>query len=433
MSRKPAPFFKKGQKVHMIGVSGIGMSALAAFLVSLGCKVTGSDMVESIDIPEKVKFLGQQDEKNVKKGVDIVIASHAITLDNPEVDRAEKLGVPVLTYPEAVVELTKGYKLVAVTGSHGKSTTTAMLAKILIDTGHDPNVIVGTRSPDLDGKNYRVGKSDIFVIEACEYRESMLHYEPDIAVITNIEPDHLDYYKTAENYFKAFKKFLKKVKKGGVVIFNGDDRESLDMVEGYKGDTEIVSMKNSEHLDLKVIGRHNQYNAWTAVKAAVALGISEEDAIKAVCNFEGTWRRLEYKGECNGAKIYDDYGHHPTEVEATLKALKHANPRKDIICVFQPHQYSRTRHFFDEFVQALQGAYTVVIPDIYEVSGREEDTDFDVDDFVDAINEYEEIERAVNGNGLENTAAMLKRELEKSDVCVIMGAGNITTLCDMIL
>lgn len=417
----------------MIGVSGIGMSALAAFLVNLGCKVTGSDMVQSLDVPEKVKFLGEQDAKNVKKGIDIVIASHAITLDNPEVDKAEKLGVPILTYPEAVAELTKGYKLVAVTGSHGKSTTTSMLAKVLIECGVDPNVIVGTRSPDLDGKNYRIGKSDIFVIEACEYRESMLHYEPDVAVITNIEPDHLDYYKTAENYFKAFKKFLKKVKKGGTVIFNGDDKASLDIVEGHKGNTEIVSMKNSEHLDLKVIGHYNQYNAWGAVKAAVELGVSEEDAVNAVCQFEGTWRRLEYKGECNGAKIYDDYGHHPTEVDATLKALTHAYPHKHIVCVFQPHQYSRTKHFFHEFVQALQGAYVVIIPDIYEVSGREEEPEFDVDDFVDAINDYEEINRATNGEGLENTAGMLRRELEASDICVIMGAGNITELCGMIV
>lgn len=417
----------------MVGVGGIGMSALAAFLLNEGCKVSGSDVVKSKDVPLRVKFLGEQSEKNVKKGLDLIIASHAIPLDNPELKKAAQLKIPILTYPEAVGKLTDGYDLVSVAGTHGKSTTTAMLSKILIDAGKNPNVIVGTRVPFLDGKNYRVGKSNLFVLESCEYKEAFLHYKPDVLVITNVEPDHLDYYKTIDNYFKAFKEYLKNVKNGGLVVFDADDAPSLSTVEGYTGHMSAVSLKNKRHLNLKVIGRHNQYNAWQAITAAKALGVKEEDAIKSVEGFEGTWRRLEYKGEVNGAKIYDDYGHHPTEVSATLHALRASFPNKKMMCVFQPHQYSRVIHFFDAFVEALQNAYYVIIPDIYEVRDSKEDVDaVDVEEFVEAINTYEGIDRAVNGEGLENTASMLKRILTDDDVCVIMGAGNVTRICDML-
>lgn len=418
----------------MVGIAGIGMSALSAFLVHMGCKVSGSDMSESADIPKKVKFVGEQDEKNVKKDMDIVVISHAIPIDNPEVKKAQELGIPLMTYPEAVGELTKGYTLVSVAGTHGKSTTTAMLAKVLIDAGHDPNVIVGTRVPDMDGKNYRIGKSDIFLLESCEYKEAFLHYEPKHLVLTNIEPDHLDYYKTRENYMKAFQKYLKNVKKGGVVVINGDDPETLDIIEGYKGNTEIVSLKNLDKLELKTFGRHNQYNAWQAVKMAKELGVDEEVSKGILKEFEGTWRRLEFKGEYNGAKIYDDYGHHPTEIEFTLKALKQAYPKRTLICVFQPHQYSRTIHLFDDFVEALQDAFYVVIPNIYKVRDTEEDVaSLDVDDLVEAINVYEDIERAVNGGGFEHTVELLKTQLDEKDVCVIMGAGDVTAICDMLL
>ena len=427
-------FFYSGQKVHMIGISGIGMSALSAFLLAKGCKVTGTDTVKSKDVPAEVKFLGEQAEKNVKKGVDLAIVSHAIPLDNPELKKAVELKIPVLTYPEAIGKLTDGFKLVSICGTHGKSTTTAMLSGILVDAGLDPNIIVGTRVPKLGNKNYRIGESKIFVLESCEYKEAFLHYHPDMLVITNIDPDHLDYYKTIDNYFKAFKEYLNNVKAGGVVVFNGDDAQSLDTIKWYKGDMEKVSLGDRDRLNLKVIGRHNQYNAWQAVVAAKALGVKEEDAIKSLEEFEGTWRRLEYKGLVNGAKVYDDYGHHPTEISATLNALKHEYAGKKIICVFQPHQYSRTITFFDEFVDALQDAYYVIIPDIYEVRDSKEDVGkIDVDDFVEAINEYEGIDRAVNGNGFPNTINILKQILTKDDICLVMGAGNVTQICDMLL
>lgn len=418
----------------MVGVSGIGMSALSAFLLNKGCKVSGSDIVKSKDVPSKVEFLGEQSEKNVKKGLDLIIASHAIPLDNPELKSGVELKIPILTYPEAVGRLTDGFKLISICGTHGKSTTTAMLAKILIDVLKDPNVIVGTRVPFLDGKNFRIGKSNLFILESCEYKEAFLHYNPDVLVITNVEPDHLDYYKTIDNYFKAFKEYLKNVKKGGVVVFDVDDASSLSTVEGYKGRMEAVSLKNKGRLNLQVIGRHNQYNAWQAITAAKVLGVKEELAIKSVEGFEGTWRRLEYKGEVNGAKIYDDYGHHPTEVSATLHALRANFPNKKIICVFQPHQYSRVLHFFDEFVEALQSAYYVIVPNIYEVRDSKEDVSaVDTDELVEAINSYEDIDRAVNGKGLPNTASMLKRILTEDDICVIMGAGNVTQVCDILL
>lgn len=418
----------------MVGVSGIGMSALSAFLLNKGCKVSGSDIVKSKDVPSKVEFLGEQSEKNVKKGLDLIIASHAIPLDNPELKSGVELKIPILTYPEAVGRLTDGFKLISICGTHGKSTTTAMLAKILIDVLKDPNVIVGTRVPFLDGKNFRIGKSNLFILESCEYKEAFLHYNPDVLVITNVEPDHLDYYKTIDNYFKAFKEYLKNVKKGGVVVFDVDDASSLSTVEGYKGRMEAVSLKNKGRLNLQVIGRHNQYNAWQAITAAKVLGVKEELAIKSVEGFEGTWRRLEYKGEVNGAKIYDDYGHHPTEVSATLHALRANFPNKKIICVFQPHQYSRVLHFFDEFVEALQSAYYVIVPNIYEVRDSKEDVSaVDTDELVEAINSYEGIDRAVNGEGLPNTASMLKRILTEDDICVIMGAGNVTQVCDILL
>jgi len=427
-------FFHKGLKIHMIGVSGIGMSALSAFLLHRGCLVTGTDMVKSADVPEDVKFLGEQSEKNITKDMDYVIISHAIPFDNEELKKAQDFDIPVMTYPEAVGKLTEGYTLISIAGTHGKSSTTSMLAKILIDAGHDPNVIVGTRVPDMDGKNYRIGKSDLFVLESCEYKEAFLHYHPQLLVLTNVEPDHLDYYQTGENYMKVFKEYLSNVKKGGVVLFNADDAGCLDTVAGYKGDTEAISLKNLGTLELQVIGLHNQYNAWQAIKTAEAVGVEEVVSREILQKFEGTWRRLEFKGEYNGAKIYDDYGHHPTEIAFTLKALRHAYPHKRVVCVFQPHQYSRTVHLFDDFVDALQDAYYVIIPNIYKVRDSEEDiAKLGVDDLVDAINDYEEIERAENGKGLDNTVLSLKKELTKHDVCVIMGAGDVTQVCDLLL
>ena len=427
-------YFEKGKKIHMVGIAGIGMSALSAFLVDRGCKVTGSDISESIDIPKKVKFLGTHHAQHVTKSTDCVIISHAIPLDNVEVKKAQELGIELLTYPEAVGKLTEGYQLISVAGTHGKSTTTSMLAKILIDAGHDPNVIVGTRVPDMDGRNFRIGKSNIFLLESCEYKEAFLHYKPTYLVLTNIEPDHLDFYKTRQNYLDAFQKYLGNVRKGGVVLFNGDDEGCLDVIEGYRGDTEVVSLKNLEALDLKIIGRHNQYNAWQAIKTAKQLGVDEEVSKGILAEFEGTWRRMEYKGEYKGAKIYDDYGHHPTEIAVTLAALRHAYPHKRIVCVFQPHQYSRTVCFFDEFVEALQDAYFVIIPNIYKVRDTEEDvSQVDGEDLVDAINAYEEIERAVYGDGFESTLQLLKPVLDEHSVCVVMGAGNVTDICDMLL
>ncbi|MGH7238781.1 MAG: Mur ligase domain-containing protein, partial [Candidatus Saccharimonadales bacterium] len=297
-------------KIHCIGIGGIGVSALAQYYLSEGHEVSGFDLTAS-EITDFLRGKGVRittgdDIGHVKEGMDLVVYSPAVPRDNPELKRARKLGIPVKSYPEALGELTKRYKTIAVAGSHGKSTTTAMIALILERAGLDPTVIVGTKLKEFGGSNFRKGKGEYLVIEACEYDGSFLEYQPYGAVVTNVDKEHLDYFKTFANVKKTFATFIKKIPEGGFLIYNGDDRNiaipKKPMFLPQKFSLRQIAAKKLAKL-LKVPGKHNVQNALAALEAARAIGgVSDSVSLKALAAYRGSWRRFEEKKGKAGKK-----------------------------------------------------------------------------------------------------------------------------------
>ena len=290
----------------------------------------------------------------------------------------------------------------AVAGTHGKTTTTAMLALILIEAGLDPTVLVGSKLKEFGNSNLRVGGGEIFLVEACEYRRNFMHLRPDFLGILNVEYDHVDYFKDFEDYQAAFDELAGQ---SGEVI-------QPDEVAEYEG-------------ELGLPGVHNMMNAGMAAQMARRLGVGEEVIARVLAGFEGTWRRFEYKGELNGAAVYDDYAHHPTEIIATLEASREKHPDARIVAVFQPHQYSRTAGLMEDFAGAFEEADEVIIPNIYEVRDQEADKRAgSAEKLVDAISAHHENVR--DGGGLENTAKYLMGSVGEGDLVMVMGAGDVT-------
>ena len=439
----------KKLKIYFIGIGGIGVSALAQYYLEKGHRVSGSDLVSS-EITNSFKklgvkiFIGKHKKENLPPNVDLVVFSPAVQKDNPEFKASKKLQttnsqLQILSYPEALGDLTKQYFTIAVSGTHGKSTTTAMIGLLLVKAGLDPSVIVGTKvkefGPSTGGSNYRVGKSKYLVIESCEHEESFLNYSPDIIVITNIEPDHLDYYKNFKNYKKAFIKFTQKLKKNGIVITEKE----------YKNSKDAEKLKKI----LKVPGEHNVFNALAALAVARTLKIPDKISFKVLSEYRGSWRRFEITKILNPKPytLINDYGHHPTEIKTTLKAAREKYPKKKIWCIFQPHQYHRTYRLFDDFVRAFRQAQDkffidkLIITDIYSVPGREKEylkKKVSSQKLVKAIKKRNVIylptqasERSVVSKRdevslrKENILNYLKDNLQGGEVVIIMGAGDI--------
>ena len=404
-------------KIHFIGIGGIGVSALAQYYLTKNYKVSGSDLVcsEIINILKKkgVKVFIKQKKENISKDINLVIYSPAVQLDNPELKTAKKLKIKCLSYPEALGKLTKEYFTIAITGTHGKSTTTTMIALLLIKAGLDPTVIVGTKVKEFGNINFRIGKSKYLIIEACEYEESFLNHSSDIAVITNIESDHLDYFKNFDNVKKAFTKFTKQIKKGGVLITEKE----------YKNSKDAEKLKKI----LKVPGEYNIFNALAALAVARVLKISDKISFEALSEYSGCWRRFEIFKIIKPKKytLVSDYGHHPTELKAVLSAAREKYPNKKIYCIFQPHQYHRTYHLFDDFIKTLQivSIDKIIITDIYDVAGREDrETKEKVNSqkLVNAINNPEVIYLLK-----DKIIEYLEKKLKGGEVVIIMGAGDI--------
>lgn len=396
------------KKYHLIGVGGIGISAIAKMLILRGKKVTGSDASKS-EITEELErmgvkiFIGQK-VGNLTKDTEAVIYSVAIKEDNPEMAGARKKELRCFSYPQFLGELSQKMFTIAISGTHGKTTTTAMLGHIMRKAGLDPTIIVGSKMLDLENSNFHAGQSDYLVVEACEYKRSFLNLRPKILVITNIDADHLDYYKNLEDIKSAFEELRSRVTSGGKIITETD----------YK--------KISADFNLLVPGRHNILNAQAAIAAAVTLGVSEKQAKEVLKTFSGTWRRLECKGEKDGKIFYDDYAHHPAEITASLSALHEKHPDREIVCVFEPHQASRTKFLFHDFVSALRTAGWVFVAPIFVTR---EMPDYSVSNKIlaEAVNKF------IPALAVENTAD-LKKEIEKINhkklLCIVfMGAGNI--------
>lgn len=439
--------------IHFIGIGGISMSGLAHIAISDGYRVTGSDRAKS-EITNALENEGAviyegHDKRNVT-GADLVVHTAAVKSDNPEMRAAADLGIRIIDRAEFLGAVMKNYShAVGVAGTHGKTTTTSMLAHALIHADTDPTISVGGVL-DLIGGNIRCGKSDLFVTEACEYTNSFLKFFPTVALITNIEEDHLDFFTGIEMIRDSFRRFAELTRGIGTVVAYGEDdniRLALDGSEldiiTYGRDASndyyvenIVYNAGYPHFDvfrdnkklctvsLNVPGEHNILNALATIAVCELLGVKPQTAADGIETFRGTHRRFEKKGLINGAVVLDDYAHHPTEIKATLKAAK-AFEHNRIICIFQPHTYSRTRTLWNEFVHAFSDADELIITHIY--AAREVyDGVTDPDRLADEINAA-----GVNAKYIdkfEDIENYIREIAQPGDIIFTMGAGDVTNI-----
>lgn len=414
---------EESKKIYCIGIGGVGLSALAQLFVDKGISVSGSDRSES-PVTEMLSSQGVDvhidEEIHISDDCDICVYSIAIDDNHPDRVRARELGIKEMTYPEALGEVSKEYYTIAVAGTHGKTTTTGMIADILIDGGLEPTVIVGSMLKKYNS-NYIKGSGDILVVEACEYRESFLNLNPDMIVITNIDEDHLDYYKDLDHIKDSFKKFISKLDQKGTIVcdFCNDIvadvvSESLAHIEDYS----LVTLPKSPG----VPGEHNIQNAKAAFAVSSLLSVPDNISGDSIASFESTWRRLEEKGRMDsGTLVIDDYAHHPTEVRATLSALKEKVGENMLVVVFQPHLYSRTKIFYKEFADALNIADSIVLLPIY-AAREKEDKSISSEMIADLIEE----DKVVLVDSLDSTVGKIKElGLSKDDIVVTMGAGDV--------
>ncbi len=457
--------FKNPVHVYFIGIGGISMSGLAQILIKEGFKISGSDSKESAMTraleSQQVKINYGQRAENISSAdkIDVVVYTAAVHPDNPEFAAAKEAGIPMLTRAELLGQIMKQYALpVAISGTHGKTTTTSMVSKILLEADTDPTLSIGGVFKDIGG-NIRVGQSEYFVTEACEYTNSFLSFFPKISVISNIDADHLDFFKDLEDIRHSFRKFAELLPADGTLVISGDIENvdeithdlpctivtygSSDKFDYYPTDivyddhgnpsfTAHLPMGKELKIKLAVPGIHNVYNALAAIAVSTVLNIEDKHIVSGLSLFGGTSRRFEYKGEISGVTIIDDYAHHPTEIKATLTAAKNY-PHEKIWCVFQPHTYTRTKALLDEFAEALSIADHVVLADIY--AAREKD-DLGIssrtlaDKIVSLGHECNYFPTLSNFNEIEK---FLLQNCTKGDLLITMGAGDVVKIGDELL
>ena len=373
---------------------------------------------------------------NINPTLDLVVYTLAVNSNNPELEEARNLNIPILSYPEILGVLSSDKYTIAISGTHGKTTTTAMVGHILKKAEFDPTIIVGSKmlsDSEKDGSNFLAGKSKYLVVEACEYKRSFLNLRPQILVITNVEADHFDYYKDIDDIKAAFREIANKVPKDGFIIANLNDENTKTSIEGLG--TKVLDYSQVS-LDVKLLvpGKHNILDAQTAIKVAEALGIPKEKAEEALKDFRGTWRRLEYKSKENakedGNVYYDDYAHHPTEIRASLSALRERYPDKTLVCVFEAHQQSRTRFLFDDFVESLKIADQVFVTPVF-ITREIDDGKTTNKLLASAVNQYTPASPVENQEELKT---LLKKINSSKPLCIVfMGAGNIYKWVDSFL
>ncbi len=427
--------FDNVKKAYFLGIGGIGVSAVARMFLHEGKAVSGSDSYAS-EITEELEksgakiFIGQ-DLEHIPKDTDLVIYSIALDIFAADFMKQVRLRIKnVISYPEALSVISKNKFTIAISGAHGKTTTTAMIAKVLIDAGLDPTVIVGSKLLG-ENSNFVAGKSKYFIVEACEYCRSFLQINPTVVCVTNIDADHLDYYKDIKDIKSAFKEFVAKVPKDGALVGNLNDEKIKEVFGSNSVAKQIDSSEFMFSDDLLIPGEHNKKNASIAMAVASLLDIDLEKAKESLKNFKGTWRRFEYKGETKkGAKVFDDYAHHPTEIEATISGAREKFPDKKIIAVFQPHLFSRTKALLPDFARALSNADEILLLPIYPA--REVfDATISSETVVDLVGT-----KAKSLNNFEEAKEILstKNSANNSDsVILIMGAGSIGELPKMII
>ena len=452
--------FNHPMHIHFIGIGGISMSGLAEILLKEGFTVSGSDTKES-PLTKKLESEGAhivygQKAENITPGIGCVVYTAAINRSNPELIEAVSRKIPMLTRAELLGQLMKNYDTpIAVSGTHGKTTTTSMISHILLEADMDPTISVGGILKAIGG-NIRVGSSGTFITEACEYTNSFLHFFPKISVILNIEEDHLDFFKDLEDIRHSFHQFAALLPDDGTLVINGDIKDYPEIYTGlscnvvtygssidfdYSADNIVydenghvsfdlvVHGEKADRIQLSVTGVHNVSNALSAIAVANLLDIPMEVTKKGLLSFTGTDRRFEYKGEFNGVTVVDDYAHHPTEIEATLKAAQHS-PHNSVWCVFQPHTYTRTKAFFHEFAEALSHADHLILADIY--AARETDTLG-----ISSADLAEETAKLGTDThyfpSFGEIEAFLRENCRPGDLLITMGAGDVVTVGEDLL
>ncbi len=452
---------KKYKHVHMIGIGGVSMSGIAEILHYWGFTVTGSDTTSS-EIVEKLIKNGisvtiGHDLDSLSKS-DVVVYTAAVQDNDIELVEAKKLGIPAIERCDFLGELTKSFSnTIGVSGTHGKTTTTSMVSVCFLKANLNPNIQVGGILKQIDG-NYKVGNSEYFIIEACEYVESFLKFRPKAEIVLNIDNDHLDYFKNFDNIKNAFIKYVKLLPNDGVLVVNADDENCLDLCSntsatcitygihnknanftadnimfdnnGFAGFDVFKNNVFYEHIQLSVAGIHNVLNALACISLCDYYGISNIVIKDALLDFTGAHRRLEYKGSYNNIAIYDDYAHHPTEISATCNALYNKNFNKAWV-IFQPHTYSRTKNLLNEFAETLSHFDNIILTDIY--AARENNT-YGVSS--------KDIEQRINSSRNNNCTYIsdfndivkyVKEHAKPNDIILTLGAGNVTDIGDMIL
>jgi UDP-N-acetylmuramate--alanine ligase len=450
------------KNAYFVGIKGVGMTALAQVLKGLGVKVCGSDTKEKFFTDKVLRKLGIKytegfSAKNLPKRTDLVVSSAAYyqkgkPSKNPEILEAQKRKLTIKTYPEMLGQLFDRFFGVAICGSHGKTTTTALAGHILKSAGLEPTIIIGSESVNLGSNSYLgdIKEKKILIAEADEYREAFLNYRPKIAVITNIDYDHPDYFKNERSYIAAFEKIVSSLPKNGLLIIYGDDKYAKKLIakakckvvtygEGKNNSVRFSGQKTDgflqtfdvsfpghtmDGIELPMIGKHNILNAMAGIILARYFNVPEKDIRCGLVTFRGTRRRMEIIGVKNGAIIIDDYAHHPSEVSATLCGLKHAFPKKKIIAAFQPHTFTRTKQFLGEFAAAFACADKTLIFDVYG-SAREKQGTVSSKDIIKKMKNKKNVFYFKKPLDAKN---FVSQNLKEDTIFVTMGAGDIWTL-----
>ncbi len=436
-----ASFLQPGCHVHLVGIGGVSMRPLGLVLKGMGILVTGSDMNASASTQELIEAgipvtIGHRAE-NVE-GAACIIRTAAAHNDNPEIAAARALGIPVFERAQAWGQIMKSYKnAICISGTHGKTSTTSMMTHILMEAQADPTVMIGGYLPLLHG-GHRVGHGDTIVLESCEYCDSFLNFFPTIAVVLNVEADHLDYFDDLADVQDSFHQFARLASRG--VLSNGDDAHTVEAMEGIKHITfglnagnRVTAANISDdwrhfdvvcdgvvycHLDMGVLGKHNALNALAAAGCAWMMGIPGDAVSRGLASFHGAGRRMEFKGTFHGADVYDDYAHHPDEVRATISAIRSSMPGRRLVLAFQPHTYTRTHALFTEFIRELSKADVLLVAEIY--AARERNTIG-----ISSADLAHQIPDAIYCETLPLVTERLRRLVRPGDVVITMGAGDI--------
>lgn len=444
---------QKINKVYLSGIGGIGLSALAYYWLDQDKQVLGSDLIKTEItqrlIDKHVDIYFQQKASNLTADIDLFIYSSALPDDHPELTRAREMKIPVVSYFEFLGLLSKNYKTIAVTGTNGKTSVTAMLGLALEKAGLDPTVIVGSIVSAWNS-NFRLGKSDILVVEACEWQAHMLEIDPNIIVLTNIAEDHLDFYKDIDDIKNHFQKFVDKLPQDGLLFKNFDDANSnniksktkiinfgnnkqadyyFDNLELNKAEQKFDIFKNNQLLNnfsIIIPGEYNVYNAVSTVAVADTLGANKHQIWNSLHEFNGTWRRFENLGEYKSNIVISDYAHHPDSIKGLLKATRDFYPDKKLIAIFQPHHHNRTQTLLDDFAISFDLADQAIISEIYQVSGREDAKHEDVSsqDLVDKIKNT----KAWYAKDFDEVKNIFKKTNPVDSVLLFIGAGDIDDL-----